>query len=106
MPPEVPSLPHAPAPYPPLNPVRAQLVAGARGVLGEDFVGAYLQGSFAAGDSDEHSDVDFIIVTTTDLAEAQLNELQALHARIYELDTSWAQHLDGSYFPRQVLRHH
>jgi hypothetical protein len=31
-------------------------------------------------------------------------ELQALQARLFELPTSWAQHLEGSYVPRTELR--
>jgi hypothetical protein len=40
----------APTPYPDLNEVLGELVAGARDVLGEDLVAACLQGSFAVGD--------------------------------------------------------
>jgi hypothetical protein len=28
-----------------------------------------------------------------------------MHARIFKIDSTWAQHLDGSYFPKDVLRH-
>jgi hypothetical protein len=52
-----------PTAYPELNATLAELVAGATSILGENFCGAYLQGSFAIGDADEHSDVDFLIVT-------------------------------------------
>jgi predicted nucleotidyltransferase len=38
--------------------VLGELVSGARAVLGSNFAGAYLQGSFAVGDADEQSDVD------------------------------------------------
>jgi hypothetical protein len=30
--------------------------------------------------------------------------MQAMQARIYQLDSSWAQHLEGSYFPRAIPR--
>jgi hypothetical protein len=29
-----------------------------------------------------------------------------MHERIYHLDCVWAQHLEGSYFPKDVLRRH
>lgn len=93
-----------PTPDAELNVVLRELVRGARAVLGENFVGAYLQGSFAAGDWDAHSDVDFLIATERDVSDSELPALQAMHARIYRLDSPWAQHLDGSYFPREVLR--
>jgi hypothetical protein len=65
----------------------------------------YLQGSFAVGDADEHSDVDFIVVTEAEVTDSQLTALQDMHERIYAIDIPWAQHLEGSYFPRERLRH-
>jgi Domain of unknown function (DUF4111)/Nucleotidyltransferase domain len=91
-------------PFDDLNQVLVDLVTGARGVLGDGFCGAYLQGSFAVGDADAHSDVDFVVVTENDVTPEQRAELQALHQRLYALPTSWAQHLEGSYIPRRVLR--
>jgi hypothetical protein len=87
-----------------LNQLLAELVDGARAVLGRNFVGAYLQGSFAVGDADEHSDVDFIVVTVGEVTPEERSALQALHQRLYSLATPWAQHLEGSYVPRQILR--
>ncbi|NLX10221.1 MAG: DUF4111 domain-containing protein [Chloroflexi bacterium] len=93
-----------PTPYPALNSVLQDLVASIRAVLGENFTGAYLQGSFAVGDFDRHSDVDFIVACEHDLTPEQVAALQAVHGRIFALDIPWAQHLEGSYFPRDVLR--
>jgi predicted nucleotidyltransferase len=62
-----------------LNAVIAELVSGAREILGENFCGAYLQGSFAVGDADEHSDVDFLVVVHDELTDAQQAALEALH---------------------------
>jgi hypothetical protein len=93
-----------PTPYPELNSVLQDLVESVQTVLGIKFVGAYLQGSFAVGDFDLHSDVDFIIVTEEDLSDEEVHGLQGVHERIYCLDIPWAQHLEGSYFPREVLR--
>jgi hypothetical protein len=66
-------------------------------------VGAYLQGSFAVGDFDAHSDVDFIVVIEEKLSGAQVEALQVTHADVYALESAWAQHLEGSYFPRSLL---
>ncbi len=93
-----------PTPYPQLNHVLQDLVASVRTVLNANFVATYLQGSFALGDFDLHSDVDFIVVIADELAEAEVHGLQEVHQRIYDLDIPWAQHLEGSYFPRKVLR--
>ena len=60
-----------PTPYPELNSVLEELVASVKAALGEAFVGAYLQGSFAVGDFDRHSDVDFIIVVSHELGDRQ-----------------------------------
>ncbi len=93
-----------PTPYPDLNAVLCDLTESVQTILGPDLVGVYLQGSFAGGDFDAHSDVDYLIVIQQELTEAQVAMLQAMHARIYDLDCGWAQHLEGSYFPKKVLR--
>jgi len=95
-----------PTPYPELNRVLRDLVDSVQAVLSTNFVGAYLQGSFAVGDFDLHSDVDFIMVIEEELSREEVHDLQAVHERIYGLDIPWAQHLEGSYFPKQVLRDH
>ena len=50
-----------------LRDLLARLVAGARDLVGDDFVGAYLQGSLAAGDFEDLSDVAFIVAVRADL---------------------------------------
>jgi hypothetical protein len=92
-----------PTPYPELNELLRELISSLWGILSSQFIGAYLQGSFAVGDSDHHSDVDFAIVITGELSEEKVDKLQAMHGRLYDLDTHWAQHLEGSYFPQDVL---
>ena len=80
------------------------MVESAQSILGGNFIGAYLQGSFAVGDFDHHSDVDWIIVTHQELFGDWLQALQGMHERIFNLDCAWAQHLEGSYFPKDLLR--
>ena len=92
-----------PTPYADLNIVLRDLVTRLRHVLGDDFIGAYLQGSFAVGDFDIYSDVDFLILLNEDISGDQLPSLQALHARIFQLECPWAQHLEGSYVPKAAL---
>ena len=91
-------------PYPDLNEVLRQLVNSIQEILASNFVGAYLQGSFAVGDFDEHSDVDLTFVTETELTDEEVGRLQAMHGRIFNFPSRWAQHLEGSYFPRHILR--
>lgn len=93
-----------PTRFPDLNLVLFELVTGANKALGAEFVGAYLTGSFAVGDADEFSDVDFLVVTHSDVDEQRVSGLQALHARLFGIDVEWAQHLEGSYAPAARLR--
>lgn len=92
-----------PTRYPDLNDLLREMIYGQQQILGGHFIGAYLQGSFAVGDYDQHSDVDFAVVIDEELAAGQVDALQGMHARLYDLETHWAQHLEGSYFPRDVL---
>jgi len=103
--PVLPASGREPTPYAELNAVLAHLLAGAQAALGDNFVGAYLQGSFAVGDYSEYSDCDFIVVTAEDLTPPQLAELQTLHAAIHELPyVYWRTGLEGSYAPAAILR--
>ncbi len=87
-----------------LNGVLDEFVKGVREVLRENFVSAFLQGSFAVGDWDNDSDVDFTIVTEGEVSENELQALQAMHARIYQIESEWAKHLDGSYFTKKIIK--
>jgi predicted nucleotidyltransferase len=93
-----------PTPYAELNAVLVELVKCVQDALNREFVGAYLQGSFAVGDYDEHSDVDFIIATRHELANDDVPTLQAMHERIFDRGPEWTKHLEGSYFPVDTLR--
>jgi Domain of unknown function (DUF4111)/Nucleotidyltransferase domain len=99
-----PSVASEPTPFPDLNSVLAELVAHVRVALADNLYGAYLVGSFAAGDADEHSDVDFIVATHREVTEQEQQALQSLHGAIHELPVAWAQHLEGSYAPKDLLR--
>jgi len=94
----------SPTPYGDLNAVLATLIETARSILGNAFVGGYLQGSFATGGFDRHSDADFIIVTEPRLTTAIVERLQAMHAQLFSMNCPWAQYLEGSYFPRDLIR--
>lgn len=92
-------------PDPKLNAVLAALVERVSALLGENFVGAYLQGSLATGDFDSQSDVDMAVVVREDIAEADLPALQALHAQLFEdLPAPWGQKIELSYFPAAILK--
>jgi hypothetical protein len=80
-----------------------KMVDGAKEILGSKFFGAWLQGSSATGHFDDHSDIDFVIGIESDLTEEELNALQAFHRQLYNYDSPWAKHLEGSYIPREIL---
>lgn len=87
-----------------LDRILSPLVFGMHTILGEKFLGAYLGGSFAHGGWDTYSDVDFDVVISTDLTPTELADLKVLHARIYVMESYWARHLEGAYFPKHILR--
>ncbi len=91
-------------PYLDLNEVLRELFVSVQPILGDKLIGLYLQGSFATGDGDEHSDVDFLGIIQQELTKGEVAALQAMHQRIFTLPIPWAQHLEGSYFPIEMLK--
>ncbi len=94
-----------PTPFAPLNAMLASFVARVKTTLGQKFVGAYLQGSFALDDFDEGSDVDVIVVIEPDLTDAEIAPLQKLHDEFHASAPPWSQRLELSYAPKAILRH-
>lgn len=93
-----------PTPYFDLNSILSEFVSSLQAILCDNLTGAYLHGSFALGDFDEDSDVDFLVVIREEMENPQLALLQTMHARIYALDIPWAKHLEGSYITQEALR--
>jgi predicted nucleotidyltransferase len=93
-----------PTPYHELNEVLDELVSRLVDRLGNKLIGVYLQGSFALGDFDEHSDADLIVVLENELSSDEVESLQFMHSKVYHLSPEWAKHLEGSYFPLNVLQ--
>jgi len=90
-------------PYADLDEVLAELLGQWRRILGQQLVGAYVQGSFALGGGDQHSDCDWIVATRSSLTGPQLAQLRALHEEIPTRDGRWWQDLEGSYAPVEEL---
>ena len=93
-----------PTSNPELNAILREFVKSVQEILKDNFVSAYLQGSFAIGDWDNDSDVDFTIVIENDISDTDLQALQIMHARIYSLESEWTKHLEGSYFPKNIIK--
>src|SRR5207248_2041141 len=91
-------------PYPELDAVLDDLVGSARDILGETFVGAYLQGSFALGAGDMESDCDFVVATAVPPSGRAEAELRRLHDEIPTRAGHWTKHLEGSYADVRALR--
>jgi hypothetical protein len=105
MPELTPAPQRGPTPFEDLNTVLTHFLEEVRKVLGDNFVGAYLQGSFAVGDADEHSDCDFMVAIERDLTADEIARLDSVHKSIHALPYEpWRHRLEGSYAPVAVLR--
>lgn len=104
MPDGLPRVNPAPTRYPELNALLRELVERAYGILRGNLVGAYLQGSFAVGDADMHSDCDFLVPVREQVSAEQEAALRALHDEIPTRDGHWTHHLEGSYPVADELR--
>ena len=83
----------------------AELAERAAAILGDNFAGAYLQGSFAVGDADLQSDCDFLIPVHAGPSHSRAGSgLRAMHNEFPTRREHWAQHLEGSYPPVSELR--
>jgi hypothetical protein len=91
-------------PFGELDAVLTDFTGSVSDILGDTFVGAYLQGSFALGAGDKHSDCDFIIATTVLPSGSAEAELRRLHDQIPTRTGFWTQHLEGSYADITSLR--
>lgn len=91
-------------PYPELRDVLETFVAAISAVLGADLIGAYLVGSLASGDFDADSDIDFLVITRSELADAQVAALQDVQRAIFTRECYPARHLEGSYLSLHDLR--
>jgi hypothetical protein len=98
--------PFAPTPFADVNAVLADFLARMQALFGSHFIGMYLVGSLALGDFDPRSsDIDFIVVTGTDIADDLFDGLQDIHARFAASSSSWADKIEAIYIPYPALRH-
>lgn len=84
-------------PYPELREVLNIFVNEVKSELIENLIGIYLVGSLASGDFDLDSDVDFLVVTNSELTETNIGNLQEIQRKIHSIDCYPAKHLEGSY---------
>jgi hypothetical protein len=97
----------SPTPYPDVNEVLDMLLSNVKKILDDQFVGMYLYGSLSSGDFDpETSDIDFLVVTTDQLSEPKIAELEAMHKETWATSSKRALQLEGSYIPGVLIRRH
>jgi predicted nucleotidyltransferase len=82
-----------------------QLKNEVKAVLKDNFIGAYVHGSLATGDSVAFSDLDVVVVIKEDITPEKIEPLQKLHRKLYsELESPWGQRLELSYVPIKIFR--
>lgn len=96
-------MPEVVTPYADLDAILIELLGEWQRILGDNLVGAYVQGSFALGAGDKHSDCDWIVATHGSLTERQIAQLRKLHDQIPTREGHWCQDLEGSYAPVDEL---
>jgi Domain of unknown function (DUF4111) len=96
----------APTDYPEISSVLLEVLSGARTILAEQFVGMYLDGSLAIGGFEaDKSDLDFVVVTTSDVSSDSFRALKTMHDRIAAGASKWTRELEGSYISQRALRY-
>jgi hypothetical protein len=87
-----------------VNALVQTLLGRVQAILGDQFIGMYLDGSLASGAFDQASDIDFIVATAAEVSAADFARLQAMHEQVARLDSRWGDQLEGSYIGLQALR--
>jgi aminoglycoside adenylyltransferase-like protein len=90
-------------PYPDLDALLEELLESWRRMLGDNLIGAYIQGSFALGAGDQHSDCDWIVALREPATAPQEVALRALHDELPTRTGHWPHDLEGSYAPMAEL---
>lgn len=94
-----------PTPYTDVNAIVDELHADVRVILAGQFVGLYLHGSLALDDFTlGRSDIDFLVVTESELSTEHVAALHTMHARLAAGPSPWGVELEGSYLSRADLR--
>lgn len=92
-------------PYPDIDTLLDELLAGVRATLGRQFIGLYVHGSLANGDfAPGRSDIDFLVVTANELHADEVERVKAMHAQLTHSGLPWAEVLEGGYISQHELR--
>lgn len=98
--------PFAPTPFADVNLILDHFRVRIQALLGSHFIGMYLVGSLALGDFDPRSsDIDFVVVSDTDIEDDLFESLQDIHAKFAASSSEWDDKIEAIYVPSSVLRH-
>ena len=86
-------------PYADLDALLHELLGTWRTILGTTLAGAYVQGSFALGAGDQHSDCDWIVAIHERPTLSQESQLRTLHRDLPTRTGHWPHDMEGSYAP-------
>ncbi len=93
-----------PTPYPDVNSALQDLLAQIEAILGGSFIGMYLYGSLAQGDFNyDKSDIDFIVITESDVTDAQFGLLEGMHTALRTSGSYWAEKIESAYIQKDAL---
>lgn len=96
----------SPTPFADVNAVLHDFLARIQALLGSHFQGMYLVGSLALGDFDPRSsDIDFVVVTDTDIGDDLFDRLQDMHTQFTASNSPWAGKIEAIYIPCSALRY-
>ena len=96
----------APTPFTDVNFVLDHFRSQLQALLDSELVGIYLVGSLALGDfNPRSSDIDFVVVTSTEIDPDRFTALQHVHAQFAASNSPWAEKIEAIYVPASALRH-
>ncbi len=88
-----------------INELLADLLGQMRLVLNGKLIGLYLFGSLVTGDFDMGaSDIDLLAVTTSDIDDAEFEQLDRMQLDLISRHKAWEDRLEIAYVSQEVLR--
>ena len=85
----------APTPFTDVNFVLDHFRSQLQALLDSELMGIYLVGSLALGDfNPRSSDIDFVVVTSTEIDPDRFTALQHVHAQFAASNSPWAEKIE------------
>lgn len=96
-----------PTPFADVNAALKNFQEHIQGLLRRHLLGMYGIGSLALGDfNPSSSDIDFVVVTDTDLEDGLVHGLQVMHEQFAVSSSPWATKIEAVYVPQSALHTH